>query len=433
MIWLKHPYVSFSICIVFFNLVTGQGFLELFNDIKFKTKKFLDPSQTTLERLSSVVDYNGHIVYSNNQTEVVFEEINSRNVTRIEGSLIDLTTFKQPDDYFLIHLGTIDKSWNVDEFNDFTTILDNTKKMTKAWNTLFGFTLSFTSNQTMKNLPYVKASIRDLKQYMIFKNMEHVSMGIEIDKNDSIPMMSNVVDYFHCDNKYAPNFYFAEGKLIDINHDNSSSFIAMNKSCSNIFLNGINPNFIPYSPRASRCDCIMAMLKCVVDQGTDFSFANDETLLNEICSSVHCGSILNEPEKGNYGVFASCNNIQKYSIAFNLYYTLHNNEEAFCNFDHKAKVLKKEGSVNDYLKLLDFDGKQCNEEIMEDWNKYLIGISKTVGDNNKPGREKVYNYDVEFKTDANNNDGHSDFRNSSANGKIISLTILIWLLIKNLL
>ncbi|GAV28282.1 hypothetical protein PMKS-001752 [Pichia membranifaciens] len=281
----------------------------------------------------------------------------------------------------------------------------------------------------MKNLPYVKASVRDLKQYMIFKNMDHVSMGIEIDKDDPIPQMNNIIDYFHCDNKYAPNFYFADGKLIGFNLKNSTNFFAMNKSCSDINLKEINPNFIPYSPRASRCDCIMAMLKCVVDQGIDFSFANDETLLDEICSSVHCGLISNEPEKGNYGVFASCNNIQRYSIAFNLYYTLHNSEEAFCDFDHKAKVLKKEGSVNDYLKLLDFDGKQCNEEIMEDWNKYLIGVSKKVGDSNKPAREKVYNYDVEFETNANNNDAHSDFRNSSTKGKIISLTIVIWLLI----
>lgn len=411
------------------NFVIGQRFVDVFKDIKLKTEKFLSPPESIKSELYKVIDCNGYSVYSNNMTKVNFDKLNDRNISLLDGNFIDFRTFVQPEDYFLIHLGNIDKTWSVEEFSKFTTILDNAQRKANRMTALFGFTLGFSLNHTNESLPYLKASVRDLKQYMIFKNMNHVSIGLEVHENDKIILMDNLTEYFRCDNKYRPNFYFSNNKIIDFNYNNDTDFTLRNRSCASVTLKGINSNFIPYSPRASRCDCIMAMLRCVVDQSGDISFLNNETLLNEVCSTVYCGSIINEPEKGHYGVFASCSSIQKYSIAFNLYYSLHNHNHSFCNFNHKAKLLKKEGSVNDYMKLLDFDGKQCSEEILEDWNRYLLGISKKIGNTNEPSREKVYDYDIEFEHKEINNGGHSDFNNPSTKKNVLSSIILIWLLI----
>lgn len=431
MVWFNSLYLIVSI-LVCCNWASALSIYEFFNELKIKSTQFFSPIQLTKEELSNVVVYNGCVIYAHNKTRVNFDEINERGVTNYDGESIDFTLFKQPDNYFLINLGTIGNSWNIDQFENFTTIIDNSKVKHNKNKHLFGYTISTQSasnlltvkDQAIKNLPYIKASVRDLKQYLIYKNMERIPIGIEIAHNDPILTIENLTEYFSCENRYHPNFYFIENKVIDIYQDYyATNITTMNKSCSNIHIHGINANYIPYSPRASRCDCIMTMLKCVVNLQSNLSFVDNDNLLNNICSTVYCGSITNDVSRGHYGVFASCNNLQKYSIAFNLFYTLHNSDENFCKFNSNSKLLGKNKSVDDYMKLLDFEGKQCSEEVMEDWNKYLIGISKIEGDSKEPNRERVYDYDAEFNLNINNNNAYSELKNSLSM-KLLGILVL---------
>lgn len=402
-----------------------QFLLKLLHDIKLKTQKLINSSNNYNDILPNIVVNNGDIVYSNNQTKLNLESINIQHFKKIIGSEIDFSFFQQPDDYYLINLGIVSDLWDVDKFDNFTTILDNVKIKHNVLRGLFGFIISINTTNNMYNddyikrnnniiqiLPYIKASIRDLKQYMIFKKMAYVPIGIEIDIIDEISIINKIIGYFSCDNVYLPDFYLFGNDSVnwgDNIMDNHN--LTKKKDCKDIENLGINPNFTPYSPRSSRCDCIMAMLKCVVNpKVNDLSFINNNDLLDEICSIVYCGSIVNDPFKGNYGVFSSCDNLQKYSIAFNLYYTFNNETESCCNFDNKAKILKKTSSTNDYLKLIGFDGKPCNEEIKEDWNKYLIGMSKQIGETVEPKSENVYNYDNDFPL-ISNNGGNNNLKN----------------------
>lgn len=419
MVWFKqYLAISFIICLI--RICNGESnhfLLKVLHDIKTKTQQFINPCNDCNDILPNIVINNGHIVYSNNQTKLNLEDINIQNFQNFIGSEIDFLSFKQPDNYYLINLGVISNLWDISKFDNFTTILDNVKIKYNTLRGLFGFTISINANNNSYNseyirsndsiiqiLPYIKASVRDLKQYMIFKKMAYVPIGIKIDKIDEFSIINKVIDYFICDNIYIPDFYLIGNNSIywgDNNRDNHN--LTRKKNCKDIENLGINTSFTPYSPRSSRCDCIMTMLKCVVNPGTkNLAFINNNDLLDKICSIVYCGSIINDPVKGNYGVFSSCDNLQKYSIAFNLYYTFNNETESCCNFNQKAKLLKKKSSTIDYLKLSGFDGKQCNEEIKEDWNKYLIGVSKQIGETSEPKFENVYNYDIDFNLISNN-------------------------------
>lgn len=405
----------------------AESFIGLLKKLKSRLKDFIINFEHFQDTSVGTVVYDGNIVYSGNKTKFRIENINDRHLIQtLEGSDIDFTEFKQPLNYYLLRLGSVNRSWSVEMFENFTTIIDNSGIRNNKLRTLFGFTLAPVSPIQVESFPYLKAIVRDLKQYLVFKGMDRVPIGIEVNPGDTIFIQDNIYDYFHCENNYSPNFYSINNKIIEFNSFNRTSYLSnittlnTEKSCADVKVDGINTRFLPYPPRSSRCDCIMSMLQCVINQKSDLTYTDENTVMNNsICSEVYCGQIMDNPTKGKYGVFTSCNNIQKYSIAFNLFYTFKENDEKSCNFDGKAKLLNKGTSIEDYMKLSGFDGKQCGEEVEENWKRYLTGIPKKDGDLCKPTLHKVYNYDSEQNYEDN-------MKNSLARVKVQWFSILLW-------
>lgn len=323
----------------------------------------------------------------------------NQSISFMDISVPELTDpdFNIPDSYFTINLGIVNEAWDTVMYENFTSIIDYVNTMTKRKGfvknfktKVLGFTVSVESNNELKkSLPYLKAVARDLKKYMIHKNIERFPIGISFIGKISELSKDLMEIYFSCDNnRYPPNFLLdGQKNYSDLNYKNSIP-------CENVDLGGFNPKFLPYPPRISRCDCIMSMLSCVVD--SDYAKSLDGlATLNKICSIIYCGSIFDNPEKGHYGVFSSCTTEQKHSVARNLYYTFHDNEPGYCVFANSGKLFLKTKSVDEYMKLFDYEGQRCGEEIVEDWTKFLKGVPKSVENEITPTLENVYDYNLD--------------------------------------
>lgn len=322
-------------------------------------------------------------MYANN-TSFMFEAHSRVPLVNPEEVAFYLKT--NPTSYFIVHLGTMSHEWNVDMFDEFTSVIDNTQKL----GNVLGYTLKPEDLNVHANLPYLKAVIKDLKQYILFKAFRNVPIGLELSPSEGFSFLASPeLNYLKCENKYPLDYLYKNGELYPSDQYNSGSDI---QPCNATALSGINGNFLPYPPRPSRCDCIMSALTCIVNPHSAVDFETDITILNQICSQVYCGSLQNDPETGRFGIFASCSNTQKTSIAMNLYYTFHKNATEYCHWNGNAKRLFNTAPLEQYLKIIDFEGKQCREEIREDWSRYLIGVAKNHSITHHH-REQVYNYD----------------------------------------
>lgn len=410
-IFIFFPFILQNYVIIANVFHNHSEFYNIFN-VNISSLNLLSPFN---ESPLITVDNKGQLIYSLNSSVFNFDLINVRNIDLFQ--IVDGGyNFKYPNnnrnEYFSINLGIINnENWNNDYYNTLTTFIDiihnkmlknrqNNNHLIGNW--MFGFTisLSFNNDFSIHNLPYVKASIRDLKRYIHFKEMDKIPFGIRIlsPNHDNLSFIDkNIGDYLNCGLiEHMPNYFII----------NDSPFIIENKFqynnlCSNISINELNTNLLPYSPRPSRCDCIMSMIKCYANYN-NFNYHLNNTLLNHICSIVYCGAINDDPKRGHYGVFSSCNKIQRDSIALNLFYTYNNESDQYCLFNNTGKLIRNINnsnntkSIDKYMKLYDHDGKKCSEEVLEDWNKYLFGVSKIEGENEEPRNELVYNYDMEF-------------------------------------
>lgn len=383
----------------FVNWALGHQF-SLISQLRQKSRELNNQNS-----IAPVSVQNGYMMYSNNNTFFQFDYQPFIPIVKSEDILSYLSS-NGCQSYFIIHLGTIANKWNTNMHHQFTTIIDNTQR----YKNLLGYTidndgLAFSNT----NLPFSKAVIKDLKQYILFKSFRKVPIGLVLPSEKDFSFINSPeVDYLKCENKYKVDFFYKDGILKPIMEytilDNTikNNYMPL---CDMDSVLGIKEKFLPYAPRPSRCDCIMSALSCIVSPNSKIDFENDTSLLNTICGEVYCGSIENDVQNGRFGIFASCSNAQKTSIAMNLYYTLHGNNTRYCDWNGNSKLLSHTSSpIESFLKIIDFEGKECRQEIPEDWNRYLIGKPKHYLNTTIPSREKVYDYDdIEFTKENNAN------------------------------
>ncbi|ODV83227.1 carbohydrate-binding module family 43 protein [[Candida] arabinofermentans NRRL YB-2248] len=273
--------------------------------------------------------------------------------------------------YKLISLGSINNKWTVEEYDQFTTIIDNIRFI----NSVVGLVIH-DFNGLEINLPYLKSALRDMKDYLIKNKMRNIPIGFQF--NSSVN--KDHLHYLSCNSKRVFDFIYHDDKMILNPLTNIECPVDLK----------ISTKFLPVTPRSSRCDCIMSVLKCMVDSSNQVQDSKSIELIDQICSLVQCNSIKDDLIKGQYGLFSSCSNLQKLSMVLNLYYTMNisNNSSSsassltldskYCDWNGVAKLTNFEYSVEHVQKLFDFNGLSCKQEIEDDWNHHYIG--KSVND-----------------------------------------------------
>ncbi|KAG7748038.1 hypothetical protein KL912_002715 [Ogataea haglerorum] len=303
----------------------------------------------------------------------------------------------QQQEYFVVKLGTIANStWDTQLYEDFTTVIDNAH----FFPTLVGFVIQASLED--HNLPFFKAAVRDMKKYLVRNRMRYIPIGLELTSH----LNTTADQYFACNTLYPVDFYYSN-QAMSFPSPRSGSCPEDMTFCT---------TSLPHTPRASRCDCIMSALRCMINPKKVNQEFNE---LERFCDTVYCGSIENDVEQGRYGIFASCTKLQRHSIALNLYYSYHGNQASFCHAGGLGKLVAHNYSIENYQSLYDYNGKSCRQEIVDDWDRYLIGRARKQITS---GERDTVNEDID-------NEIENAFLNSAGRTKCTGILNMLMILI----
>ncbi|QPG76971.1 hypothetical protein FOA43_004365 [Brettanomyces nanus] len=287
-------------------------------------------------------------------------------------------------DRYIIDLGEVSNEWDIDMYANFTAIID---KSTSVIN-LIGFAIEVNLfPYSVKSLPFIKAAVRDMKQYVISKRKSPVFVGLNFFTAEGLKKAwGDFEEYMVCDdNPFKPDFYMSNETIIPAYPGEPLECSSLENSPD---IEGIEPHYIPHTPTTDRCNCILSAIYCFVNPEGELNLEEDNSILKSICQQVDCRSIENRPESGDYGLFAGCSKLQKHSIAFNLFYTYHKCDPDSCDWNGHAKLKHSNHSAYAFQDL-----QMCKEEIPGDWKEFLIGVEKsTVANSTKTLQVKENSY-----------------------------------------
>lgn len=316
-----------------------------------------------------------------------FVSIETLDQVNLDSTAFEVLNFSEkgffPKKYHLINLGSVRNSWDTNQLDQFTDVITERKKEIN----LLGYIIT-TSLKNSVNLPFVKVAVHNIKQYLARRKKTQLFVGLYIEDQDLETFDMDYDRYFHCNTSAGPDFYMSNNTIQATKYYESSSQVNCRDLSNATIFQGLAIDRLPYSPRKGRCNCIMASLHCMINPDMETDVTNQSNLLTDICNEVYCGSIENDPNSGDYGIFGGCSLRQKISIALNLYYSYHNKSEEYCNFNGTASILQNNRSGFEYQFVRNDQGIQCDQEIQENWSNYLIGVD--IGSPRDSKRDKAY-------------------------------------------
>lgn len=273
--------------------------------------------------------------------------------------------------YKIIHLEGIGETWNVDQLEKFTIIMNKCQTV----HNILGFVIDLNATDFQSNsLPYLKVAVHDMKINLQKKKKHNQFVGFYIGDDDFnyVLTKSEMLLYLQCSNHMPPDLFMTRTTIKSVQQ--------INEECKNFPTElqklEINTSVLPYSPRPGRCDCIMTSLYCYSNPESNINWHTNMTIRDKVCQEIDCSSIENHADTGHYGIFGGCTEAQKNSIILNLYYTYHKMDPKYCDHNGLAQIRDSEPPASDFRDIIDVAGIKCGEEIPDDWSNYVVGVKK---------------------------------------------------------
>ncbi|AOA63243.1 1,3-beta-glucanosyltransferase [Komagataella phaffii CBS 7435] len=118
---------------------------------------------------------------------------------------------------------------------------------------------------------------------------------------------------------------------------------------------------LPSTPRAPKCDCMMAALKCSIEEVPNRSELAE--IVGYICGEISCHNIVANGTTGWYGEFSDCSFHQKLSYVAQLYYNYHNSTPDACYFEGYGRINAYPNTLEALAMFKTLKGTRCKEEL----------------------------------------------------------------------
>ncbi|OMJ23830.1 Protein EPD1 [Smittium culicis] len=268
-----------------------------------------------------------------------------------------------------------------------TYLLDNFKLKVDAfsiYDNILGFVAGNNVTVDINTVPasaFVKASIRDIKIYLKYKN---INIPVGYSGLNNYDIVSSSQRYFSCGNDPlekadfygfimrddGPNSGFlfeysdkGDGYgIVDVNYGNSSVnklplYESFKSSLSQVYISEININPRPISyypntecessnpswpiganmappPNTDFCNCLSKKFSCMLPPTFNQTDPNQFKILDknisDLCKNVNCSEILSDAKSNFFGKLSGCTVAQKASYVLSLNFSKNNNTDQQC-------------------------------------------------------------------------------------------------------